>query len=324
VRGDWLKGTWDAVIGSQVAQQNGWDIGATFRLIHSGQEEHVHEEEFTVKGVLAPTGTPNDRTVFVHLDGFFLLDSHDKPVDEAVARMSDFYGVPPETVREWYAADLKELEAHSHEGHDHEGHHHHPVSDLQKEVTAVFVVTRSAPNSRLPAELSQSIAAQQLQTELKKGFKAMGVNPIIVMQRLMQDLVGNIRLALLLLTGLIIAVSGIGIFVSIYNSMADRKREIAILRALGARRQTVFSVVLIESILLCVGGGLSGLLLGHGLVFIAAPIIAARSGGLLIDPYSFEPVELVIIPAMIALASLVGFLPALTAYRTDVANALSS
>jgi putative ABC transport system permease protein len=324
VRGDWLKGTWDAVIGSQVAQQNGWDIGATFRLIHSGQEEHVHEEEFTVKGVLAPTGTPNDRTVFVHLDGFFLLDSHDKPVDEAVARMSDFYGVPPETVREWYAADLKELEAHSHEGHDHEGHHHHPVSDLQKEVTAVFVVTRSAPNSRLPAELSQSIAAQQLQTELKKGFKAMGVNPIIVMQRLMQDLVGNIRLALLLLTGLIIAVSGIGIFVSIYNSMADRKREIAILRALGARRQTVFSVVLIESILLCVGGGLSGLLLGHGLVFIAAPIIAARSGGLLIDPYSFELVELVIIPAMIALASLVGFLPALTAYRTDVANALSS
>jgi putative ABC transport system permease protein len=238
--------------------------------------------------------------------------------------MSDFYGVPPETVREWYAADLKELEAHSHEGHDHEGHHHHPVSDLQKEVTAVFVVTRSAPNSRLPAELSQSIAAQQLQTELKKGFKAMGVNPIIVMQRLMQDLVGNIRLALLLLTGLIIAVSGIGIFVSIYNSMADRKREIAILRALGARRQTVFSVVLIESILLCVGGGLFGLLLGHGLVFIAAPIIAARSGGLLIDPYSFEPIELVIIPAMIALASLVGFLPALTAYRTDVASALSS
>ena len=165
------------------------------------------------------------------------------------------------------------------------------------------------------------IAALQLSGKLKEGVIAQGVNPVIVMRQLMDNLVGNIRYALMVLTGLIIAVSGIGIFVSIYNSMADRKREIAIMRALGASRQQVFSIILLEAIVLTLGGGLLGLALGHGLVFAAAPIVATRSG-LLIDPMHFETIELWIIPALLAMATLIGILPGLTAYRTDVAKAL--
>jgi putative ABC transport system permease protein len=104
--------------------------------------------------------------------------------------------------------------------------------------------------------------------------------------------------------------------------MSERRREIAVMRALGARRQTVFSIVLAESILLCFAGGLLGLLLGHGLVFLAAPIVEERSG-ILIDPFAFEPIELVLLPVLIVLASIVGFVPGMTAYRTDVAKALA-
>ncbi|MBL4886715.1 MAG: ABC transporter permease, partial [Planctomycetaceae bacterium] len=46
--------------------------------------------------------------------------------------------------------------------------------------------------------------------------------------------------------------------------------------------------------------------------------------GMLIDPFIFDPQELIVIPAMIVLASLVGFIPGLTAYRTDVADNLHS
>jgi len=113
----------------------------------------------------------------------------------------------------------------------------------------------------------------------------------------------------------------VSIFVSIYNSMADRKREIAIMRALGARRQTVFSIILAESVLLCVGGGALGILLGHGLVFAAAPFVEAQTG-LLINPLAFETTELWLLPLMVVFASLVGFVPGMTAYRTDVAEAL--
>jgi putative ABC transport system permease protein len=84
----------------------------------------------------------------------------------------------------------------------------------------------------------------------------------------------------------------------------------------------VFSIILAESCLLCITGGLLGLLLGHGLVFAAAPIVEARSG-LLLNPFAFEPVEVVLIPSLILLASLIGFIPGMSAYRTDVAKALS-
>lgn len=324
VRGDFLQGTWDAVIGSEVARVNGWDIGSQFQLVHSGDAEDVHEELFTVRGVLARTGTPNDRTAFVHLDGFYQLSHHDKPVSEAVNRVAEALQVDPAQVEEMYAEDLKRIaeeEAHHHEHGGEEHAHAHYVSDLQKEVTAIMVRMAVNPDSMLDEETQRTSNAMFYAAEVNEGFQMQAVRPLAPMVQLMENLVGNVRLALEILTGLIIVVSGISIFVSIYNSMADRKREIAIMRALGARRQTVFSVILAESLLLCLGGGLIGVLLGHGLVFVAAPIVESRSG-LLIDPLAFEWAEVYIIPAMLVLAAIVGFLPGLTAYRTDVADAL--
>src|SRR5690606_19159597 len=172
-----------------------------------------------VKGVLAPTGTPNDRTVFVHIDGFFALDEHDKPVEEAIQREAEFFGQTEDEIRELYKDDLKEIAAHQHEEDEHGHHHHHhgPLSDLQKEVTSILVVMKGEG-------YQAANATSMLQNKLKNGFQAQGANTVQVMSRLLTNLVGNIRYAFLYLTGLIIIVSGIGIFVSIYNSMSDRKR----------------------------------------------------------------------------------------------------
>lgn len=320
-----LQGTWDAVIGSEVARQNGWDVGTSFRMIHGGRDAedgHVHEEEFTVKGVLAPTGTPNDRSVFVHLDGFFLIDGHDlKPTDAIPARMY-FWNITEEEALKRYEKDLAAIAEEA--SHDHGAHHHaHAVTTLQKEVSAILVVMATDPKSPLPAGLQRSGRSLSFSSEIRERYRAQAVSPVEPMRQLLDNLVGNIRLILLVLTVLIIIVAGISILVSIYNSMAERRREIAIMRALGARRQSVFLIILAESLLLCLGGALFGLLLGHGLVFLAAPIVEARSG-LLINPYTFDPWELVVIPGTIVLAGLVGMLPGVTAYRTDVAGALSS
>jgi putative ABC transport system permease protein len=158
---------------------------------------------------------------------------------------------------------------------------------------------------------------------MKKGYKAQGVNPIIPMQKLMNDILGPVKQLLMAMTAMIVLVSGIGIFVSIYNSMAARRREIAIMRALGAQRGTVFSIILVESIILCVGGGLLGLLLGHGMVFVAAPIVEVKTG-LIVNPLAFEATELVLFPALLLMSVFVGFLPGMTAYRTDVAESLTN
>ena len=68
--------------------------------------------------------------------------------------------------------------------------------------------------------------------------------------------------------------------------------------------------------------GILGFLLGHGLVLIASPIVEAKAG-LILNPWKFEPIELVLFPVLILMATLVGFLPGMTAYKTDVAESLA-
>jgi putative ABC transport system permease protein len=128
---------------------------------------------------------------------------------------------------------------------------------------------------------------------------------------------------LLALAVLVVVVAGIGILVSIYNSMSDRRHEIAVIRALGARRKTVMAIILLESILLSLGGGAVGLILGHGLIGAFAPLIMEHTG-VAVGALQFQPIELVLIPGLIVLASIVGYLPAVVAYRTDVAESLSA
>ena len=295
-----IRNPFDATIGAVVARQNGWDVGSKLKLVHGGSDGHVHDEEFTVSGVLAATGTPNDRTVFVHLDGFYMISGHEKPLSEAIAREREFFGNVSEE-------SLRALEAEKSGGHG-------PVPEAQKEVTAILL--------NIQGEIGEKVLAEsRLMSRLNEGVQAQAVKPIVQIDRMMQILIGPIRTLLIGLTSLIIAVSGIGIFVSIYNSMADRKKEIAIMRALGARRQTVLTVILAESTLLCVVGGLAGFVLAHLLILVASPVVAGY--GLVIDPWTFAWGELVLLPVLIALASLVGFVPGMTAYRTDVARTLS-
>ena len=241
-----LEGLYDAVIGSQVALKNNWKVGDQFSIVHgSADSEKTHDEMFTIVAVLKQTGTPNDRSVFLNLEAVYTLDGHQKPVDEVEDRLEDFYGTDSD---QWRIARtqlqaVRNRRARGAEIGDPEMGYGLDTPEAMKEVTAVFIRTK---------EVMYSI---NIHSELKNGSRAMAVNPIVPIQRLRQNFVAPIEKALVVLTGMIIAVSGVSIFVSIYNSMSDRKREIAIMRALGARRASVFSIILAEATVLCVGGG---------------------------------------------------------------------
>ncbi len=309
IRGERIGGPFDAIIGNRVAGANGWDLGSEFKLVHGGEEsDHVHDETFKVVGVIAATQTPNDKTVFIDIDGFFQIAGHEVDFDQVERQIRQFWGSEPKKL----AAELKELaELRAEREAAPPGKHFHDTPDILKALAAILVQTR-------PESPGDPIT---MTAEYRNGFKATAVNPVIPMKRLNDELIGNLRLVLLVMSGLILAVSGVSIFVSIYNSMSDRRREISIMRALGAPRSSVFSIILAESVLLCLIGGLLGLILGHGLVFVASGVIA-RETGLLLNPWAFEPMELWVFPVLFALAVLVGFLPALTAYKTDVAQNL--
>jgi putative ABC transport system permease protein len=93
------------------------------------------------------------------------------------------------------------------------------------------------------------------------------------------------------------------------------------MRALGASRNAVMAVILAESILLSILGGIAGLLLGHGVLALASPVVEYYTG-VTVRAWSFSWQEMLLVPGLVTFAALVGFLPALSAYRTDVAKTL--
>jgi putative ABC transport system permease protein len=127
---------------------------------------------------------------------------------------------------------------------------------------------------------------------------------------------------LALVAYLVALVAAGSVLVSIYNSMSARRRDLAILRALGARRRTIFGAVLAEAA--CIGalGALAGFLFYAGLFTVVAGLIRSQTG-VVLNVTALHPVLWVCPVAMILLCALGGLVPALKAYRTPVAETLA-
>jgi putative ABC transport system permease protein len=175
--------------------------------------------------------------------------------------------------------------------------------------------------SSVVLKLRSPIHAFPLYREINDRQDAMAAFPAAEIRKLF-DIVGNIDRLLFAQAILVLIVAGVAIAVSIYNSMSERRREIAILRALGARRATIFSIVLLEATTICVVGAAAGLLGGH-LVVAAANGALYRASGFVIPAFHIEPLEWYILYVAVALGALSGIGPAWGAYRTDVAKNLA-
>jgi len=287
----------EVVIGFNVARETRKKLGDKLKAKHgTGPAAHEHEQEFTVVGILAHSGTPNDRALFINKDVIYAIHAHEAEDEHAHGE----------------EGEAEDEHAHGEEAHVHEDHEH-AHDDESRPVTALLVCL----------DKSSRPWTWSLQDAINKGPVARAVVPSSVISTFLRQVIGNIQLVLLIMAVLIVVVAGMGIMVSIYNSMTDRRHEIAVMRALGASRMTVMLVILVESILLSLGGGVLGLVLGHGLIGALSPIIFEQTQ-VAVGLLHFRPIELVLIPGLIVLASLVGYLPAVAAYRTDVARSLTT
>jgi putative ABC transport system permease protein len=284
----------EAVLGSVVANRTGLKVGDTFRPTHGISGEGDKHDEFTVVGILEPTGTSNDRALFINIEGFYLLAGHARAPKEGAAVAKP-------------AASIATARGESHVDHP------APLPEDQREITSILVRCKQ----------DQLMAPMAIEMGVNKGEdrSAQAVAPVNVVERLKESFLAPMRMVLLVLTVMIVVVAGISILVSIYNSMSERSHDIAVMRALGASRQAVMAVILVESILLSLLGGAAGLLLGHGVLAAASPIVEFYTG-ITVKAWEFTWQELLLVPGLVSFAALVGFLPAVSAYRTDVAKTL--
>lgn len=143
--------------------------------------------------------------------------------------------------------------------------------------------------------------------------------------RVMADLfikIGWMNQVLAMVAYLVIVVAAGSILASIYNTMNERRREFAILRALGARRRTVFAAIVLEAAAIAGLGAALGFAMYAGILTAARAVVRVQTG-VVLDPLAFDPILVVAPIGMLLIGAVAGLIPAFKAYRTDVAANLT-
>ena len=160
---------------------------------------------------------------------------------------------------------------------------------------------------------------------LRYEFQRRGDAQISIPNQQIQTLfkiVGNITLALRAVSLLVLFTGALTIFITLYQTMFARQRDVAIMRSLGARRSQIFGIVLIEAVLLSLLGAVLGLLGAHAAAAGFSDLLLDRTG-VPLQGFVFSWVDAALIGGVCLLGAVAGLLPALRTSMTDVARFLA-
>jgi putative ABC transport system permease protein len=165
------------------------------------------------------------------------------------------------------------------------------------------------------------IAAIQLPRFINTQTSMQAASPAFEMARLF-TLLGVGADALMGFAYVLIFISGLSIFIALYNSLKERRYDMAIMRSMGASRSLLFKTIILEGSILTFIGASVGILLGHAvLVFFVFAMEEGQKMGLSAGVFYVE--EAVILAGSIVLGISCSLLPAIQAYRVNIHNVLA-
>jgi putative ABC transport system permease protein len=280
----------EATLGATVAADTGLKVGDRFVGSHGlggGAEHGAHP--YTVVGVLAPSASVLDRLVLT-----------------PIASVWEVHGMTP------------------HEEHaEHEAHEEHEEDEHGAEVeSAAIRPGRPLEITSLLLRYRSPLGAVQLPRLVNQESALQAASPALESARLL-SLIG-IGLETVRAFGLLLVVSaGLGVLIALTNAMQERRYDLAVMRTLGASRRTLFAQPLLEALILATGGALLGLLLGHGVAELLGWLLPeARDVGL--TGLLWRTEELYLVLLALGVGVLAALIPAIQAYRTDIAATLAS
>lgn len=178
-------------------------------------------------------------------------------------------------------------------------------------ITSFFVGTRN----RFEALMLQ----REMNTDFREPLTA--VIPGVALGELWQN-IGSAEVGLRVVASFAVAIGLTGMLVALYSSLDARRREMAILRAVGAGPRTIVLLLVLESTLLALLGCLIGVALVYlGLTLGQQPVEARFGLHLAIRPLGAT--EWTYLAVVVTAGALIGFIPALKAYRTSLVDGLS-
>jgi putative ABC transport system permease protein len=149
----------------------------------------------------------------------------------------------------------------------------------------------------------------------------LAVMPGVALQELW-DLIGVAEKALLAVSAFVVIVGLCGMLIALMTSLNERRREMAILRSVGARPFHVFSMIVGESAMLTLAGVAAGLILLYGLLLVVRPVILSRFG-LYINLGGLSVYELLLTGIVCLAGALIGMIPGYRIYRYSLADGMT-
>jgi putative ABC transport system permease protein len=273
----------DVAIGAEVARRLGLHLGQNIILAHGVEERSILNHDttpFTIVGILSPTATPVDRSIFITLLG-----------DEAM-HFGWTDGTPPAI-----GEAVPKLDA----------------SKLRVDQITSFLL---ASKSRI------SILYLQREINTYKPEPLTAIIPAYTLQELW-SLLDYADTALSLVSGAVLVVGLLAMLIALYTALNERRREIAILRAVGMHSRQIFTLFLIESTLIASAGTALGIAAVYALLYLLRSTLENRFGLPIASVGLSTRVELYAL-ATILLGSLLGAIPAFRAYRNSLLDGLNT
>ena len=282
--GEIFKEDFEAVIGSDAAEMTGLKTGDFFTGSHGIESYEGSEEHGENK---------------FRISG--ILEKTFTPSDKVIF-------VSMNSV--WKIHNHESEEAQKHSGSEIDS----AEADKNKTITSVFVSLRNP--------VYFDLLRRQINDNKFEGINAQAILPVFEIKQLF-DIIGNINSILLVIAYLVIFTAAISILVSIYNSMNERRRDIAIMRSLGAGRLKIMKIILLEGLIISFTGGILGIIAGHTVVFAMKSRIS-KLAGIEITGLVYSKGEIYLLAGTVLLGAFASLIPAVKAYRSDAAKNLNS
>jgi putative ABC transport system permease protein len=284
---------YDAVLGADVARRLGYGLGERLILSHGDgvlESSRHGDKPFTVTGILQPTGTPVDRSVHISLQGMEAIHQGWGPgmALRLPARPATSGSEAGSGAGSQGGADL-----------------------TPRSVTAVLVGLKNR---------AAVFSVQRHVAEYRRE-PLMAILPGVALDELWEGVAMGER-ALLAATALVTLVSLAGLVAVILAGLEQRRRELAILRAVGAGPAQVLWLLACEGMLVTLAGVAAGTLFSQAVPWLLGGWLQARLG-IGLQPAWPAVNEWLLMAAVLACGVAASLVPGYRAYRLSLADGLS-
>ena len=219
-------------------------------------------------------------------------------------------------------------DGHDHAGHDH-GHAHEHHDDALADIEAMLAGD-AGEDSLEPKEITAFLVGMKSRADgvmLQRAINTYRDEPLsaVLPGVALQELWSVIDVAektLLVVSAFVVAVSLAGMLSMLMTSLNERRREMAILRSVGARPIHIVTLVAGEAVAVTIVAIAVGVGLLYGLLLVAQPVIQAKMG-LFLEVSAFSAGEALLLSVVLAVGLIVGLLPAWRCYRSSLSDGLT-